>query len=73
MLPLKTKEIINNLKDLKRLINYIYPRKCCKKIIILKYNSTRTINQSMKYHNIGLLLVVIFLAIIQRLIQSVEL
>ena len=30
-------------------------------------------NQSMKYHNIGLLLAVIFLAIIQRLIQSVKL
>ena len=30
-------------------------------------------NQSMKYHNIGLLLAVIFLAIIQRLIQSIKL
>ena len=30
-------------------------------------------NQSMKYHNIGLMLAVIFLAIIQRLIQSVKL
>ena len=30
-------------------------------------------NQSMKYHNIGLLLAVIILAFIQRLIQSVKL
>ena len=30
-------------------------------------------NQSMKCHNIGLLLAVIFLAIIQRLIQSIKL
>ena len=34
--PLKTKEIINNLKGLKRFINSIYPRKCCKKFIIIK-------------------------------------
>ena len=30
-------------------------------------------NQSMKCHNIGILLAVVFLAIIQRLIQSVKL
>ena len=29
-------------------------------------------NQLMKFHNIGLLLAIIFLAIIQRLIQSVK-
>ena len=48
--PLKNKGIISNLKALKRLINSIYPQKCCKKIIIISnIRQDQTINEISQY------------------------